>query len=137
MIPLVDLQAAHAEVAEEVSTGFKRIFAETAFIGGEEVAAFEREYAAFCSVSHCVGVANGTDALELALRAAGVGQGDEVILPANTFVATAEAVVRAGARPVLGVPLTIASSLFVFSGALQFALVGLLTAGASAPARCC
>ncbi|MEU3454297.1 DegT/DnrJ/EryC1/StrS family aminotransferase [Micromonospora sp. NPDC006766] len=100
-IPLVDLAAAHAEVAEEVEAGFKRIIADTAFIGGAEVAAFEREYAAFSGVPHCVGVANGTDALELALRAAGVGPGAEVILPANTFIATAEAVVRAGARPVL------------------------------------
>jgi dTDP-4-amino-4,6-dideoxygalactose transaminase len=101
MIPLVDLQAAHAEVAEEVDTGFKRVIANTAFIGGEEVAAFEREYAAFSRVRHCVGVANGTDAVELALRAVGVGPGDEVVIPANTFVATAEAVARAGARVVL------------------------------------
>ncbi|MET8201043.1 DegT/DnrJ/EryC1/StrS family aminotransferase [Micromonospora taraxaci] len=100
-IPLVDLQAAHAEVAEEVAVGFKRILADTAFIGGPEVAAFEREYAAFAGVNHCVGVANGTDALELALRAVGVGGGAEVILPTNTFIATAEAVARAGARPVL------------------------------------
>ena len=100
-IPLVDLQAAHAEVAQEVEVGFKRVLEYTAFIGGEEVAAFEREYAAFGGTEHCVGVANGTDALELALRAAGVGVGDEVILPANTFIATAEAVVRAGATPVL------------------------------------
>jgi len=100
-IPLVDLQAAHAEVAEEVELGFKRIISATAFIGGEEVAAFEREFAAFVGVPHCVGVANGTDALELALRAAGVVAGDEVVLPANTFIATAEAVARVGARPVL------------------------------------
>ena len=100
-IPLVDLAAAHAEVAEEVETGFKRILAETAFVGGAEVAAFEQEYAAFSGLPHCVGVANGTDALELALRAAGVGPGSEVILPANTFIATAEAVARAGARVVL------------------------------------
>ncbi|AGZ41465.1 DegT/DnrJ/EryC1/StrS family aminotransferase [Actinoplanes friuliensis] len=100
-IPLVDLAAAHAEVAEEVETGFKRIIAETAFIGGAEVAAFEQEYAAFSGLPHCIGVANGTDALELALRAVGVGPGTEVILPANTFIATAEAVARAGARVVL------------------------------------
>jgi dTDP-4-amino-4,6-dideoxygalactose transaminase len=100
-IPLVDLQAAHAEVAGEVELGFKRVISATAFIGGEEVAAFEHEYAAFTGVPHCVGVANGTDALELALRAVGAGPGTEVILPANTFVATAEAVARAGARPVL------------------------------------
>jgi dTDP-4-amino-4,6-dideoxygalactose transaminase len=100
-IPLVDLKAAHAEVAEEVEAGFKRVIADTAFVGGAEVAAFEGEYAAFSGVPHCVGVANGTDALELALRAAGTTSGSEVILPANTFVATAEAVSRIGGRPVL------------------------------------
>jgi dTDP-4-amino-4,6-dideoxygalactose transaminase len=101
MIPLVDLAAAHAEVAEEVEAGFKRVIAGTAFIGGTEVTAFEEEYAAFSEIEHCVGVANGTDAVELALRAVGVGPGDEVILPANTFIATAEAVARAGGRVVL------------------------------------
>jgi dTDP-4-amino-4,6-dideoxygalactose transaminase len=100
-IPLVDLAAAHAEVAEEVEAGFKRIIAETAFVGGAEVAAFEQEYAAFSGLPHCVGVANGTDALELAFKAVGVGPGSEVILPANTFIATAEAVARTGARVVL------------------------------------
>ena len=72
----------------------------TAFIGGPAVAEFEQEYAAFLGVGHCVGVANGTDALELALRAA-ASAGGEVILPANTFIATAEAVSRIGAVPVL------------------------------------
>ncbi|GAA1613257.1 DegT/DnrJ/EryC1/StrS family aminotransferase [Actinoplanes couchii] len=100
-IPLVDLAAAHAEVAEEVEAGFKRVIADTAFIGGAEVAAFEREYAAFAGLPHCVGVANGTDALELAFKAVGVGPGSEVILPANTFIATAEAVARTGADVVL------------------------------------
>ena len=99
-IPLVDLRAAHAEVADEVADGFARVIARTAFVGGDEVAAFEREYASFGGVGHCVGVANGTDALELALRAVGVGPGDEVVIPANTFVATAEAVARTGARSV-------------------------------------
>lgn len=100
-IPLVDLKAAHAEVAEELRAGFDRVLADTAFIGGAEVRAFEREYAEFAGVGHCVGVANGTDALELALRASGVGVGDEVVLPANTFIATAGAVARIGARPML------------------------------------
>ncbi|MDI6101724.1 DegT/DnrJ/EryC1/StrS family aminotransferase [Actinoplanes sp. NEAU-A12] len=100
-IPLVDLAAAHAEVAEEVEAGFKRIIAATAFIGGAEVAAFEQEYAAFSGLPHCIGVANGTDALELAFKAVGVGPGTEVILPANTFIATAEAVARTGAEVVL------------------------------------
>jgi dTDP-4-amino-4,6-dideoxygalactose transaminase len=101
IVPFVDLKALHAQVAEEVEAGFKRVITETAFIGGEEVRAFEREYAAFTGVAHCVGVANGTDALELALRVSGVGAGSQVILPANTFIATAEAVARIGARPVL------------------------------------
>src|SRR2546429_369763 len=101
IIPLVDLAAAHAEVAEEVEAGFKRVIADTAFVGGGEVGAFEREYAAFSGVPYCVGVANGTDAVELALRAVGVGPGSEVVLPANTFVATAEAVARTGADVVL------------------------------------
>lgn len=101
MIPFVDLAAAHAEVDAEVREGFDRVLARTAFVQGPDVAEFEREYAAFCRTAHCVGLGNGTDALELALRAVGVGPGSEVVLPANTFVATAEAVARAGARPVL------------------------------------
>jgi len=99
-IPLVDLASARDEVHEEVSAGWERILRATAFVGGAEVTGFEQAYAAFGGVRHCVGVANGTDALELALRAVGVGPGDEAVLPANTFVATAEAVARTGARPV-------------------------------------
>lgn len=100
-VPFVDLKASHEEVAEEVQAGFDRVMKTTAFVKGVEVAGFEQEYAAFTGVAHCVGVGSGTDALELALRAAAVPAGSEVLLPANTFVATAEAVVRAGARPVL------------------------------------
>lgn len=100
-IPLVDLGAQQAEVNEEVTAGIKEVFDNTSFIGGPQVGEFERAYAEFIGVGHCVGVANGTDALELALRACGVTPGGEVILPANTFIATAEAVSRIGARPVL------------------------------------
>jgi dTDP-4-amino-4,6-dideoxygalactose transaminase len=100
-VPLVDLAAQHAAVAEEVAEGWRQVVAKTAFIAGPQVAAFESEYAAFIGVRHCVGVANGTDAIEIALRALSVGPGDECILPANTFIATAEAVWRVGARPVL------------------------------------
>ena len=100
-IPLVDLSAQHAVVAEEVLEGFQQVLAAGDFIGGKAVAAFEEEYANFTGARWCVGVANGTDALEMALRAVGVGVGDEVVLPANTFIATAEAVVRIGAVPVL------------------------------------
>lgn len=100
-IPLVDLAAQHAEVADEVRAGFDTVLAETSFIGGKAVTAFEEEYARYAGVQHCIGVGNGTDALEIALRACGVGVGSEVVLPANTFVATAEAVVRSGATVVL------------------------------------
>lgn len=101
VVPLVDLEASHREVAAEVVTGFERVLASRAFVLGPEVEAFEEELALFLDVRRCVGVANGTDALELALRALGIGRGDEVVIPANTFVATAEAIVRAGAAPVL------------------------------------
>jgi dTDP-4-amino-4,6-dideoxygalactose transaminase len=100
-IPLVDLAAQHEAVAEEVAHGWQDVLDQTAFIGGRQVALFEQEFAAFTMVRHCIAVANGTDALEIALRAVGVRSGDECILPANTFVATAEAVCRAGAKPVL------------------------------------
>ena len=100
-IPLVDLAAQQAEIDDEVEAGLAEVFATTAFIGGKQVGEFERAYAEATGVGHCVGVANGTDALELALRAAGVTAGGEVILPANTFIATAEAVSRIGATPVL------------------------------------
>jgi dTDP-4-amino-4,6-dideoxygalactose transaminase len=100
-VPLVDLSVQHAEIEDDVRQGFERVLASGGFIGGQEVTAFEEEYAAFVGVEHCIGVANGTDALELALRAVGVSRDDEVILPANTFIATAEAVLRAGGRPVL------------------------------------
>jgi dTDP-4-amino-4,6-dideoxygalactose transaminase len=101
MIPLVDLKAAHRQVADEVQRGFAAVMENTSFIGGKQVAEFEQQYSAFTGVPHTVGVANGTDALELCLRALGIGAGDEVILPANTFIATALAVQRAGAKPVL------------------------------------
>jgi dTDP-4-amino-4,6-dideoxygalactose transaminase len=101
VIPLVDLAAQHAAVAREVATGWRDVLDRSAFIGGPEVAAFEAEYATFTTSRHCIGVANGTDAIEIALRALRVGPGDECILPANTFIATAEAVCRTGAVPVL------------------------------------
>ncbi len=100
-VPLVDLRAQQDEIDAEVRAGLDEVFAKTSFIGGPAVAEFEKAYADATGIAHCVGVANGTDALELALRAAGVGRDDEVVLPANTFIATAEAVSRIGARPVL------------------------------------
>ncbi|GLZ38310.1 DegT/DnrJ/EryC1/StrS family aminotransferase [Actinokineospora sp. NBRC 105648] len=100
-IPLVDLAAQHAAVAEEVAAGWSQVLAKTAFVGGPQVAAFEAEYAEFSGAAHCIGVGNGTDALEFALRALEIGPGDECIVPANTFIATAEAVARTGATVVL------------------------------------
>jgi dTDP-4-amino-4,6-dideoxygalactose transaminase len=99
-IPLVDLKAAHAEVADEVARGMADVIARTAFIDGPEVAEFETAYAEFTGAGHVIGVANGTDALEIALRVLNLQPGDEVIVPANSFIATAEAVIRAGGVPI-------------------------------------
>jgi dTDP-4-amino-4,6-dideoxygalactose transaminase len=99
-VPFLDLAAQSAEIADEVLPVWQRLFESAGFIGGSEIAAFEREYAEYIGVEHVIGVSNGTDALELAYRAVGVGPGDEVIIPANTFIATAEAVSRIGAVPV-------------------------------------
>lgn len=101
MIPLVDLKANLGPLREEIEAGFGRVLEKTAFILGPDVAEFEREYAAFVQAKHCIGVANGTDALELVVRAAGLGPRDAVLVPANTFIATALAVQRAGAQVAL------------------------------------
>jgi dTDP-4-amino-4,6-dideoxygalactose transaminase len=100
-VPFVDLGIQHEQIAAEVAAGFARVLAEGSYILGPAVATFEREFAAYSDVPHAIGVGNGTDAIELALRAAGFPPGGEAILPANTFIATAEAVVRAGGRVVL------------------------------------
>ncbi|AEA24120.1 DegT/DnrJ/EryC1/StrS family aminotransferase [Pseudonocardia benzenivorans] len=100
-VPLVDLGAQHAQVADEVAEGWAAILSRTAFVGGAAVKDFETAYAEYIGAAHCIGVGNGTDAIEMALRALGVGAGDECVLPANTFIATAEAVARTGATVVL------------------------------------
>jgi dTDP-4-amino-4,6-dideoxygalactose transaminase len=100
-VPLVDLEPQTAAIEDEVRRGWDTVIKQGGFIQGSQVVDFEEAFATYCGTEHCVGVGNGTDALELALRAVGVKPADEVILPANTFVATAEAVVRAGATPVL------------------------------------
>jgi dTDP-4-amino-4,6-dideoxygalactose transaminase len=97
-VPLVDLGWQRDEILDEVRPAWDALLAKTAFIGGPIVAAFEQDYADFLGARHVVGAANGTDALEVALRALGIGQGDDVVVPANTFIATAEAVRRAGAK---------------------------------------
>jgi dTDP-4-amino-4,6-dideoxygalactose transaminase len=101
VVPMLDLGWQHRRVEREVAEGFAAVLENTSYILGPQVDAFEREYAEYSGVDHVIGVGNGTDAIELALRAAGVGPGDEVVIPANTFVATAEAVVRSGASVVL------------------------------------
>jgi dTDP-4-amino-4,6-dideoxygalactose transaminase len=100
-IPLVDLGWQHRQIADEVTAGLADVFEQTSFINGPPVASFETEFAALAGTRRCVGVANGTDAVELALRSVGIGRDDVVVVPANTFIASAEAIVRAGARPVL------------------------------------
>lgn len=100
-IPLVDLHWQQAEVENEVAAGWAEVLSTNAFIQGPAARAFEDEFAELCGVEHCVGLANGTDALELALRAVGIRAGDRVVVPANTFIATVESVARLGAQPVL------------------------------------
>ncbi len=99
-IPLLDLPAQYAAIRPELEAAVLRVLASGRYIGGEECVAFEQEFAAYCGVSHACGVANGTDALTVALRAYGVGPGDEVVTVANTFIATGEAILLNGARPV-------------------------------------
>src|SRR5687768_5074681 len=96
-IPFLDLVTPHRELEEELVGVFRQALRSAAFIGGEQVDAFEREFAAYCGVQHCVGVANGTDAVRFALMACGVGRGDAVVTVAHTFIATVEAISQAGA----------------------------------------
>jgi dTDP-4-amino-4,6-dideoxygalactose transaminase len=99
-VPFVDLTRHHAPLAEELRSAFERVLGSSGFILGDEVERFEAEFADYCRVRHCVGVASGTAALTIMLLAAGVGRGDEVIVPAHTFIATALALLHAGAKPV-------------------------------------
>ncbi|HZB46969.1 MAG TPA: DegT/DnrJ/EryC1/StrS family aminotransferase, partial [Pyrinomonadaceae bacterium] len=98
--PFVDLQAQYRAIKAEVDEAIQRVLDTSAFILGREVEAFERAFAEYVGARECVGVSNGTAAIQLALQACGVGAGHEVIVPANTFFATAEAVSTAGATPV-------------------------------------
>ena len=99
-IPFLDAGAAYRELADEIDAAVARVLASGWYIGGAEVEAFEAAFAGYCAAAHCVGVANGLDALTLALRALGVGPGDEVIVPSNTYIATWLAVSAVGATPV-------------------------------------
>lgn len=99
-IPCLDLKGQHAQIKDEVFAAFEEVYANTAFSGGPFVGNFETAFAQFCSANHAVAVNNGTNALHVALMAAGIKAGDEVIVPANTFIATAWAVSYVGATPV-------------------------------------
>jgi dTDP-4-amino-4,6-dideoxygalactose transaminase len=98
-IPFLDLVTPHLELEEELIWVFRGVLETAGFIGGPLVEGFERDFAEFCEAQYCVGVASGTDALRFALIAAGVNAGDTVITVPNTFIATAEAISQAGARP--------------------------------------
>lgn len=108
VIPFLDLKAAYAELQEEIGAALRRVLCSGSYILGEEVACFENEYASYCDASYCVGVANGLDAIHLALRVMDVGRGDEVVVPSNTFIATWLAVSHCGATviPIDPVPET-------------------------------
>src|ERR1700675_4765553 len=99
-IPLVDLKVQYESIKRDVDANIASVINQTAFIGGTFVKKFEEEFARYCGVGHCVGVANGTDALYVTLRALGIGPGDEVITAANTFIATSEAIKMTGAQVV-------------------------------------
>jgi dTDP-4-amino-4,6-dideoxygalactose transaminase len=99
-IPLVDLKAQYESIKDEIDSAISEVISKSAFVGGPFVESFEKALASFCNVKHCVGVGNGTDALFIALKVLGIGRGDEVIVPANTFIATSEAVTLTGAKVV-------------------------------------
>jgi dTDP-4-amino-4,6-dideoxygalactose transaminase len=99
-IPCLDLKGQHEQVKTEIFEAFEKVYAHTAFSGGPFVEEFEKSFAAYCGASYAIGVNNGTSALHLAMLALGIGAGDEVIVPANTFIATAWGVSYCGATPV-------------------------------------
>lgn len=99
-IPCLDLKGQHQQIKKEVFEAFEKVYENTAFSGGPFVEAFEKQFAEFCNTRYAIGVDNGTSALQLAMLALGIGAGDEVIIPANTFIATAWGVTYSGATPV-------------------------------------
>jgi dTDP-4-amino-4,6-dideoxygalactose transaminase len=99
-VPFLDLAGPHAAIRGEIDEAIRRVLDASTYIGGEEVEGFEREFAAYVGAEHAMGIANGLDALHLALLACGVGAGDEVIVPSHTFIATWLAVTHCGAVPV-------------------------------------
>ena len=103
-IPFVSFLPMERELEQDLRAAFERVFARSWYIGGAEDEAFEKAFAQYCGSKYCVGVGNGLDALMLALKALGIGAGDEVIVPSNTYIATALAVMYVGAKPVFVEP---------------------------------
>ena len=101
MIPFLDLRSQYLAIQPEIDAAIAAVFASGRFILGEQVAAFEREFAAYCGARHGIGVGSGTEAIHLALLACGIGAGDEVITVPNTAVATVAAIAQTGACPVM------------------------------------
>jgi dTDP-4-amino-4,6-dideoxygalactose transaminase len=99
-IPLVDVKRQHDFLRRELDAAFRSVVDESAFVGGLRLASFEASFAAFLGVQNCIGVANGSDALAIALMGLGIGADDEVIVPAVSFFATSQAVRRVGAKVV-------------------------------------
>ncbi|MFC1775860.1 DegT/DnrJ/EryC1/StrS family aminotransferase [Pseudomonadota bacterium] len=100
IVPFLDLKSAYLELKEDLDVAYHCVMNSGWFVLGKEVEAFESEYAAYCEAKHCIGVSNGLDALRLILEAYGIGAGDEVIVPSNTFIATWLAVSQVGATPI-------------------------------------
>lgn len=99
-IPLVDLKIQYKSLSKEINTAFKKICSSSSFIKGWALEEFEQNFAKFIGTKYCIGVASGTDALHLSLIALGIGKDDEVLLPVNTFIATAYAIIYVGAKPI-------------------------------------
>jgi dTDP-4-amino-4,6-dideoxygalactose transaminase len=99
-LPFVDLKAQHASIADEVEAAVQKVMTDADFILGGDVAAFEEEFGRYCEAEHCVGLDSGMSALELGMRAMGIGPGDEVITPAGSFIASSSAISFTGATPV-------------------------------------
>jgi dTDP-4-amino-4,6-dideoxygalactose transaminase len=104
MVKFLDLNAQYQALKTDIDAAIARTIANSSFIGGPDVAAFEKEFAAFQGAEHCVGVGNGTDAIEIALEALALPPGSEVLVPANTFIASSEAVTRSGLEVVFCEP---------------------------------
>jgi dTDP-4-amino-4,6-dideoxygalactose transaminase len=104
-IPFLNMELMHSEIENEMASKFLEVYRSNWFVLGKQVEEFEKEFAEYCGVKYCIGVGNGLDALTLILKGYGIGEGDEVIIPSNTYIASALAVSYAGAKPVFVEPI--------------------------------